>query len=225
MLAPANQFRKILSVEGAFAGEDLVEHEAERIDVAAGGDLGSSELLGCHVGRRARTNRLTGGARQAEVGDAHASGSIDHHVGRLEVAMHDAPFMRRGKAGADLPGDFESALLREAADPAEQRRQVLAVHVLHREERVAVHLVDVVDAADVRMGDLARHPDFGVELGQARRIAIDVRREELERDRLAEFQVIGAEHFTHPAATEPADDPVASAEKSAGRKTAVVDVA
>ena len=79
------------------------------------------------------------------------------------------------RPGADLPRDLERAVLRESADAAEQRGEVLAVHVLHRQERVAVDLVDVVDAADVRVRDLPRHPDFGVQLRQPRRIAIDLR--------------------------------------------------
>ena len=93
-----------------------------------------------------------------------------------------------------------AALLGEAADAAEQRREVLAVHVLHRQERVALDLVDVVDAADVRVRDLPRHPHFGVQLRQARRIAIDVGRQELQRDRLTELQVVGAEDLAHAAA-------------------------
>ena len=55
-------------------------------------------------------------------------------------------------------------------------RELLAVHVLHREEGVPVDLVDVVDAADVRMRDLPRHPHFAVQLHQPRGIVIDLRR-------------------------------------------------
>ena len=48
--------------------------------------------------------------------------------------------------------------------------EILAVDVLHRQERRAVDLVDVVDAADVGVRDLPRHPHFGVELRQSCRI-------------------------------------------------------
>ena len=151
------------------------------------------------------------------------AGAVEHHVGRLEVAMDDAALVRGGEAGADLPGDLEAALLGEAADAPQQRGEVLAVHVLHRQEGVPFDLVDVVDAADVRVRDLPRHPHFGVELRQTGRIAIDLRRQELERDRLTELQVVGAEDLAHPALAQPADDAVAAAEDRAGRKPSVVD--
>ena len=116
-----------------------------------------------------------------------------------------------------------AAVLGEAADAPEQRREILAVHVLHRQERRAVDFVDVVDAADVRVRDLPRHADFGVELGQPRRILVDVRRQELERDRLAELQVVGAIDLAHAAAAQPLDDAVASAEERARLEAAVID--
>ena len=137
--------------------------------------------------------------------------------------MDDAALVRGGEPGADLPRDLERAVLREAADAAEQRREILAVHVLHRQERVAVDLADVVDAADVRVRHLARHPHFGVELRQPRGIAIDVRRQELQRDRLTELQIVGAVDLAHAAAAEAADDAVAAAEEGAGREAAVID--
>ena len=87
----------------------------------------------------------------------------------------------------------------------------------------AVDLVDVVDAADVRVGDLARHPHFGMELRQARGIAIDVGGQELERDRLSELQIVGAVDLAHPAAADAPDDPIAAAEQRSGRKAPMVD--
>ena len=53
------------------------------------------------------------------------------------------------RPAADLPRHLERALHREPADAAQQRAELFAVDVLHREEGVAVHFVDVVDAADV----------------------------------------------------------------------------
>ena len=136
--------------------------------------------------------------------------------------MH-AALVRGGQAGADLARHLERALHREPPDPPQQRRQVLAVHVLHRQEGVAVDFVDVVDAADVRMRDLPRHPHFVVELHQPRRIAIELRRQELQRDRLRQLQVVGAIDLAHAAAPEPSDDPVAAAEQRARGKTPVID--
>ena len=149
--------------------------------------------------------------------------AVDHDVRRLEIAMHDAPLVRGGEAGADLARDLERAVLRKAADAPEQRREILAVDVLHRQERVALDFVDVVDAADVRMRHLPRHPHFGVELREPRGIAIDRLGQEFQRDRLAELQVVGAIDLTHAALCRAADDAVAPAEEGAGREAAVID--
>ncbi len=105
----------------------------------------------------------------------------------------------------------------------EQRRDVLAVDVLHRQERRAVDLVDVVDAADVRVRHLTCHADFGVELRQARRVAIDVGRQKLERDLLSELQIVGAVDLAHAAAADALDDAIAAAEERARLESAVVD--
>ena len=137
--------------------------------------------------------------------------------------MDDAALVRRGQAGADLPRHLERALHREPADAAQQRAELLAVDVLHREEGVAVDLVDVVDAADVRMRHLPRHPHFAVQLHQPRGIVVDFRGQELERDRLRQLEIVGAIHLAHAAAAETPDDAVAAAEQGAGRKPPVVD--
>ena len=44
--------------------------------------------------------------------------------------------------------------------------EILAVDVLHRDERAAIDFADVVDAADVGMRDLAGDADFGMEACQ-----------------------------------------------------------
>ena len=222
-LAQPQQFGDVPGLERASAGEHLVEHEAERIDVALGRDLAARDLLGRHVRRRARTQRLAGDAREAEVGDPHLAGVVEHDVRRLQIAMDDAAFVRRGQAGADLARDFDRSIGGKTAELPQQRRQLLAVHELHRQEGVTVNLVDVVDAADVGVRDLPRHAHFVVELHQAGRIAIELRRQELQRDRLPELQVVGPVDLAHPAASEPADDPIAPAEERAGREAPVID--
>ena len=65
--------------------------------------------------------------------------------------MEDAALVRRGQPGAELPGDLDRLAPGRAADAAQERAEVLAVHVLHRDEVLAVGLADVVDAADVRV--------------------------------------------------------------------------
>ena len=221
--ALAQQLRDVPGLDGALAGEQLVEDQPQRIDVAPDGDLTACELLRRHVGRRAGPERFTRNPGKTEVGDPHAARAVDHHVRGLQIPVDDAPLVGGAESRAHLAGQFERALDRESPDAAQERRQFLAVHVFHREECVAVDLVDVVYAADVRVRDLPCHPHLVVELHQARRIVIEVRRQELERYRLRELQVVSAIDLAHAAAAEASDDAVPAAEHRAKRKASVVD--
>ena len=151
----AREILDILHVVRALAGEQLVEHEPERIDVGALRQLAAGELLGRHVLRRAGA-RLEppdagGGAGQTEVGDLRAAAPVDHHVGGLEIAVQHTFLVRGGQPRAQLSRDLNRLVFGKMADAPEQRRQVLAVHVLHREKVPAVGLRHVEHAADVRM--------------------------------------------------------------------------
>src|SRR5690349_9024544 len=106
-------------------------------------------------------------------------------------------------------------------DPTQQRREILAVHVLHRHERPALPLGDVMDTTDIRMRDL---PGGARLLAQTRDQAWIVVAHELQGHRLAERQIVRAIDLAHAAAAEQADDPVARAEQRAGRERAMVDV-
>ncbi len=223
LLAAVDQFSEVRALQGPTAGEDFVEDEAKCVDVAARRDLLAGQLLGRHVGGRAGAQCLAGDPRQPEVGDAHPPVAVQHDVGRLEVAMHDPALVRRAETGADLPRHFQRAIFRKAADAFQEGGEVFAVYVFHREERMPVDFVDVVDAADVRMRDLARHSNFAVQLRESRRIAVHVGGQELERDRLSELQIVGAEDLAHPAAAKTSDDAVAAAEDRPRREAAVID--
>ena len=73
------------------------------------------------------------------------------------------------------------------------------------------------------MRDLAREADLGVKAREAAQRRATLLRQELERDRLAELQVIGAIDLAHPAFAQQADDAVAIREHGPGRKPAVAD--
>ncbi len=220
-----DQLGEVASFQGTLAREYFIQHEAKRVDVAADRHFAARQLFRGHVGRRPCADRFARGSRKAEVSDAHFARAVDHHIRRLEIPVDDAPLVRGGEAGADLSRDLERAILRKAPYSPEQRREILAVHVLHRQERVALDFIDVVHAADVRMRHLPRHPDLRVELGEPRGIPVHVAPQEFQRHRLSKLQVVGAKHFPHSALSEPADDAVAPAEEGARREAAVIDIA
>jgi hypothetical protein len=136
----------------ALPGQHLVQNQPERVDVALHADLAARQLLRRHVGRRPGASGAGSVLLQhgeAEVGEAHLAGAVEHHVAGLEVAMQDAGVMRRRQAGADLPRDVDGLVLGQPPDPPQQRREILAVDELHGQERLAAEVADVVDATDV----------------------------------------------------------------------------
>ena len=137
--------------------------------------------------------------------------------------MEDALLVRGVQAGAELPRDVDRLVHRQVADPLQQRREVLAVHVLHGQEVAAFDLADVVDAADVRVRDLPREAHLRVEPREERLVARDALRKELQRDGLPELEVVGAVDLAHAALAEKAHDAVALAEHGAGRKRAEIE--
>jgi hypothetical protein len=68
------------------------------------------------------------------------------------------------------------------------------------------------------VGHAQRHPDFGQEALEPVRIALDVTRQELQGDRLTEFEIVGPIHFAHAAASNEAKHPVAGADHGAGQE-------
>jgi hypothetical protein len=72
------------------AAEHLVQHQAERVDVAFGGNFEAGELLRRHVGGGAGADiglDLFGQPGQAEVGDHQLALAVQQQVGRFQIAM------------------------------------------------------------------------------------------------------------------------------------------
>ena len=160
--------------------------------------------------------RDLGGERgQTEVGDADLAAPVDHDVGGLQVAMQDAAFVRGGEPGTDLPGELDGLVLGQSSDTPEERGQILAVDVLHRQEMQALDHAEVVDPADIRMRHLPRDAYFVAESDQ-RGFADVRRRQKLQRDGLVEDHVERFVDLAHAAAAEQAEDAVAAGQDRAG---------
>ncbi|KGC15701.1 hypothetical protein DM48_603 [Burkholderia gladioli] len=163
------------------AGQQLVDHAAERIDVVAHRRIGAADHLQARVGRRQRAqragveHRLVAGrarARVAGAGDAeveHLGHAVarDHHVARLEIGMHDAArvgTLQRARHALDQrPGLAK----RHARGPlADQRAQVGAVDVLHGHEDDGAVLVEIVDMDDVIVGQALRAAGLALQRDQ-----------------------------------------------------------
>ncbi len=192
------QLGERVGLQRAMAAEQLVQHQAERIDVAAHRHFPALELLRRHVGGRAGSDLLSG--RQSKVDDDDAAFAIEQQVRGLQVAMQHALVMRRGESRADLPRELDSLVAGYAADSAQQRGQVLALYVLHRQEPGAVNFTDVVHTAHIAVRDLARDADLGPEAVDG--IVRGAVRKELERHLLTELQIGGTVDLAHASTTD-----------------------
>jgi hypothetical protein len=88
------------------------------------------------------------------------------------------------------------------------RRQRSAVHVLHRDEREALFVSNLVDGADIRMIQCRRASRFFQQAFAGGRIGDAA--DDLDRDGPLERGVVGQKHGPHPAGAENSVDAIAS---------------
>ncbi len=196
------------------SGEQLVEHTARGVEVAASVGLLAASLLGRDVLRRADDGGRLGerhagvGKRpgDAEVHDLDLAGPCDHHVARLDVAVDDAGAVAVLERVEHAGDDLDRALRGEPGLLAQQFAQRPALDVLHHDERdpVAVDdvLAGVVDGDDVavveRRRGLGLAPEPGLEGGVDR--VVDA--QHLDRDDAAQPPVASPADLRHAAAAE-----------------------
>jgi len=125
--------------------------------------------------------------------------TVEHDVRRLQVAVQKADLVRGREAGAQLPRDLDRLVLREAPDPAQERREVFPIDVFHREEVMPVRLGRVIDPTNVWMGDLARGAHLVQETLQSLGVLVESGRQEFESHRLTELEIVRPVDLTHPA--------------------------
>jgi hypothetical protein len=154
-------------------------------------------------------------ASQAEVGDSDLASAVEQDVGGLQVAVQHPLVVHRRQPQAELAGDLDPLLLRQPPDLLEQPGQVLAIDVLHREERLAVVLGDVEHVADMGVRDLPGDAHFLVEAGQAVGVVGQAFGQELEGHGLPQLQVVGTVDFSHTALAQQGHDAIASGEQLA----------
>ena len=82
--ADVHDLAQRVSLERAFVGEDFVEHQTERINVALTSDLFARKLLGSHVRRSSKTDLLLrnefGDLGKTKVHDHYFAFAVQHDV-------------------------------------------------------------------------------------------------------------------------------------------------
>ena len=134
---------------GLLAGQHLVADDAEAVEVRADIERLAERLLGAHVVRRAEQHAGLGTdgvaidrARQAEVDERHRVVLAQHHIRRLQIAVHQPRLVHDLERRGDLRHVVQRLPLTHAALDA--RLQVPARQVLHRQVLEAgVHAVIV----------------------------------------------------------------------------------
>jgi hypothetical protein len=206
--------------EEALPREQLVEDDAGREDVAAPVERQAAHLLGGHVAELALQHARVGlaglGGRlgHAEVDELHLARGGHQDVLRGHVAMHEpqglplgiAPVVRMVQALAhfhhDVAGQGRRHALAALAHPLQNRPHVLAVDVLHGEERGLPHLPQLQDGHDVGVMELLGDARLVEEHLHELRIAGDGRQDALDGHEAARAGVVdalGLEHLGHAA--------------------------
>ncbi len=142
---PVQQAERGRRPERRLAREHLVQHAAERVEVAARVGGGGEGLFGGHVGGAAdrgagegepgRVGVQRGG--DPEVEHHHPAVVPDHHVARLEVPVHHRDGVHHGERGTDLRGDGDRRGDREGVLLGQQVGEAQAPDALHHEVQLA----------------------------------------------------------------------------------------
>jgi len=219
-------------VEGEGSGQELVEQDAQRVDVASRVDVEIVEarLLGAHVGGRAHDvpHRGQSGAlartlvrrlRDPEVDDLGDRDAVllgDQHVARLDVPVDDPLLVRVLDRGTDLVEQQQAVPQREVA-PVAVAGDRLSPDQLHDEVRpAACRRPRVEDARDPRVVHHGERLPLGVEpRDDLARVHPEL--DDLERHLAAHrLFLLGAEDPAEASLAEDLDQPVRPDDRSRG---------
>ncbi len=195
--------------ESRRASQHLAEHGAKREHVGSRVRVSAFELLRRHVLHGAqdqpgRRNRFEFSDRvfcEPEVEEFRIA-LHQHHVGRLQIAMHDACAVRGVERGRHLYGVVQ-CLGNQQRTALQPRRQRLAFEMLHHQIVHALLVTDVEERADVGMRErsdrlrLTDEPRLRIRVGVA---------ENLDRDYAIEPRVARLPDLAHAASADGGQD-------------------
>ncbi len=211
----------VLAAERWLAGDHLVQHDPERVEVAARVGLGALRLLGREVrgGAHHRADLgevvLARGVHRsgdAEVGHLHLAVGPDQDVGRLDVAVHDTAGVGVAEGSRHLVGDLGGLHAVDVAVGSQDVGKGATLHVLHRHEVGVGVLAPVVHGDDVGVGQVGRGLGLAAEPLDEVRVGGELGEQHLDGHQTVEQQVAGQEHVGHAAAPDALLDFVAVVE-------------
>jgi hypothetical protein len=195
-----------ICVEGARASDHFVENDAERKDVGAGVLWAAHDLFGAPISWGAEQAGVagftTGDAGHAKVSELYATVGSDENVGRLDVAVNDAAFVRDVEGFRSVSDPGAGARKRQRAlfeNPIERN----AIDKFHNEIRRLRGVFDahVMERDDVGMGKLADDAGFAQEKVASFALR-DFRREDFDGHGAPDHGIEAANHAASGADAE-----------------------
>ncbi len=201
--------------------QHLVEHHAERIQVAAAVDGLALGLLGREVGGGAHHRAVLGEARigpagerggDTEVGDLHVAAVGHQDVAELDVAVDETGLMGGRERGGHVGRDLGGPVRLERPGGAQHVGHAAPRHVLHHDVVGPPLLTPVVDAHDVGVVEVGGGLRLSPEALHEVRIVGELGEQDLQRDLAIEELVTGEIDVGHPAAGDVAQQLVPAVE-------------
>jgi hypothetical protein len=191
------------------ARQRFAQHRAEAVDVGGDADALAGGLLGAGVagGEHARGTLQPAFAAVDQLGDAEVeqfdlAGLIDHHVGRLEIAVDDQVLVRMLDRGADALDQLDAGIAVRAS-AAQVGVKCFAAHVLDDQIGLArLGFAAIDQAGDVGMVECGQDLPL---LAQAAHAVLRWKAaDQLDRGLLREpaFVALREQHRAHAAAAE-----------------------
>jgi hypothetical protein len=195
-----------LADEGHPAGQTLVEHQPEGVQVGPTVEPPAAHLFGRQVLGRAHHHVVAGQVvatvetlGDAEVGEQNTTVGRHEDVAGLDVAVDEAGAMGGVEGGGDARADVDRQLRAEPGLHVEQLTQALAVDELHDDGLPATVGEDVVHGDDVGVGEPSDGNGLAAEAFGDDRVGRQTRLQPLQGDSPVERQIGGEPHLGHPA--------------------------
>ncbi len=217
-----------VGLEGEVAGQELIENDADGVEIAPRIERVAAGLLGAHVfgrtahdprARDASLGRFRAHLGEAEVDDFDEVGPgadlLEDDVLGLEVPVDDVGIVRFGECRESLAKNVDDAPGREGPVFVRHTREIAPAQELHHEVELAVgSLAEVDDADRVRMIEAAGRAGLGDEARGGVLLADEVRVDDLHRDRTSEVRLLGSVNPTHAADADQLQNEVSAGQRA-----------